>query len=425
MSSLPYNPAPPDTEQVRLRAMEAQVDFTKWTNYSFHSHVLRATEGWSMTIGDGDLNASEREALVIGSRVRLFVQNVTLAEGYIDTIEIGAARGSGVTYQIHGRNRLGMAVDSIADPTLQIKEGSTLLDFLKAVFGPFGWAGDEDFEVDNRANRDAKTSIRGTPLTKGGKKKPPKPLKDFVLHQLKPHAHEGVYAFATRVTQRHGLWIWTSADGDKLIVAQPDFYQEPIYKLRRTFDGTTNVLDGTVTFDIVDQPSVIFADGYSGGGEYGMGRVKAFCVNPYFGHDTEGFVLPGVQELISKNPDSQQLVMTTQPFKRRRIDLPVRPLYLHDEESHTHEQLNNFVRREMSLLLRKSLVAHYTVEGHGQDIEGRYVAWDIDTVVDVQDDVAGVNERMYVIGRSLEKSRGGGTRTQLELVRLHSIQFGD
>ena len=212
-----------------------------------------------------------------------------------------------------------------------------------------------------------------------------------------------------------------------LIISRPDYYQEPLYTLRRSRNGDTNVLEGTVSFDACDQPSVIFADGYSGGGEYGKGRVKAYCLNPYFGVDKDGFALEEVRKLVSKNPDAQQVLFVTQPFTRRAMEMPARPLYLHDDESHTQEQLNNFVRREMSLLLRKSLTAHYTVEGHGQlDENGEeFVAWDIDTVVEVQDDVAGLNERMYVLGRTFEKSRSGGTTTKLELVRLHSIQFGE
>ncbi len=423
---LPYTPATPDRQVVRLRVMDAQVDLTRWTSYRFGTHLLRPTEGWSCTVADGELAAEQADALQVGARVRLYVDQAPLAEGYMDGIEISASRGAGVAYQVHGRNRLGLAVDAIADPTLQFKQGASLLAVLKGIFGPFGWANDDDFTVDNAVNRNAKTGgIRGTPTTKGGKKKGPRPLKDFINHQLKPHNHEGVYAFAARITERHGLRIWCSADGEKLIVSTPDYEQEPRYQIRRDRTGGTNVLEGTVNFDGSDQPSIIFADGFSGGGEFGKGRVKAFCVNPYFGVDKDGFVLDEVSRLISKYPDAQQVTMTVQPYRRRSLGVPMRPVFLHDDESKTQAEINNFVRREMSLLLRKSLVANYTVEGHGQNVEGVFTPWDIDTVVDVQDDLAGVNERMYVIGRVFEKSRQSGTVTHLELVRLNSLELGE
>ncbi|HVH44837.1 MAG TPA: hypothetical protein VM925_20930 [Labilithrix sp.] len=422
-----YTPTAPDRQQVRVRVMDEHVDLTRWTHYSFASNFLTPSDGWSCTIGDGNLDERERRALVPGARVRLYVDQAPLAEGFIDTVAVSADRSSGVQYTIDGRDRLGLAVDGIADPTLQFKKGATLADVLKELFAPFGWVADEHFRIDNDANRDAKTGgVRGVPTTKGGKKTGPKPLKDFVLHQLKPHNHEGVYAFASRITQRFGLWIWCTADGEQLVVGRPDFQQEPRYELRRTRGGDTNVLSGEVKFDMTDQPSVIIADGFSGGGEFGKGRIKSFCVNPYFGVDEDAFVLPEVTELLKKFPDAEQVTMTIPtPYKRRRVNAPIRPMFLHDDESKTQEQLNNFVRREMSLLLRKSMTAHYIVEGHGQNVSGTFTPWDVDTVVEVHDEVAEVHERMYVLSRTFEKSRSGGTHTRLELVRLNSIQFGD
>lgn len=409
-----------------MRVMDANLDIDRWTSYAFHSHLLKPTDGFTLSIGDDRLSGPQREALAARARVRLYVDNLPLAEGFIDKVRVSASRSGGVVYQVEGRSRLGTTVDAGADPTLAFKEGATLLEVLKGVFAPFGWTRDEQFVVDNQTNRDAKTGgIRGIRTSKGGKRKGPRPLKDFVQHQLKPHNHEGVYAFAARVAERHGLRIWQSADGDQLIVARPDYAQEPRYVLTRKLNGECNIEDGSVEFDSTDQPTIIIADGFSATNEFGRGRIKAYCVNPYFGVDHDGFVLDDVSKLISKYPDAQQVVMTVQPYRRRALGAPMRPIYLHDDESKTQEQLNNFVRREMSLLVRKSLSVEYLVEGHGQTIEGTFTPWDIDTVADVQDEVAGVNERLYVIGRTLEKSGKGGTYTRLELVRLNSLELGD
>lgn len=423
-----YKPSAPDKQQIRLRIMDEHIDVTRWTEYSFASQFLTPADGFTFSIGDGNLDEHQEDALLIGSTARLYVDKFPLAEGIIDDVTVDAERSSGVTYAIEGRDRLGMAVDAIADPRVQFKEGTTLAEFLRATFAPFGWVADDHFVIDNDANRNAKTGgIRGIPMTKGGKKKGPRPLKDFVLHQLKPHNHEGVFAFASRVTQRFGLWIWPSADGDKLIVGRPDFTQEPSYHLRRTRNGETNVLRGPVKRSLCDQPSVIIADGFSGAGAdmFGQGRHKAYCVNPYFGVDADGFMLDEVRRIVSKYPDAQQVTMTVQPYKRRRVNAPIRPMFLHDDESKTQEQLNNFVRREMSLLLRKSMTAHYTCEGHGQEVDGVFTPFAIDTIAEVHDEIARVDERMYVVGCAFEKSRQSGTHTRLELVRLNSIQFGD
>jgi prophage tail gpP-like protein len=420
-----YTPAAPDKQQIRLRVMDEHVDLTRWTSYSFSSHFLTPSDGWSMSIGDGKLDERQRQALRIGATVRLYVDNFPLAEGFIDRVDVRFSRSSGITYDVHGRDRLAPVVDAIADPRVQFKSGTTLAEFLKQLFGPFGWVSDEHFVIDNAANRDAKTGgLRGTPTTRGGKRKGPKLLKDFVLHQLKPHNHEGLYRFVSRVVERHGLWVWCSADGDTLIVGAPDFVQAPRYQLRCS-EGETNILSGEISYDGTDQPSIIVADGFSGGGEFGRGKIKSYCVNPYFGIGEDGFPTDDVASVIAKYPEAEPVLFVTQPYEKKAPRMPPRPVFLHDEESKTQEQLNFFVKRTMSELLRKSLVCHYTVEGHGQTVNGAFTPWDIDTVVDVQDDVGGVHERMYLLGRTFEKSRSGGTFTRLELVRLYSIASGD
>lgn len=422
---LPYTSGNPDGYQVQLRLTDEQVTLTRFTSYSFESDFLSPSDGFTFTIEDESLPQAQSDALVTGARVSLTINSLLVADGFIDSIAIGADKGSGRSWQVKGRDRLSLAVDSGADPTIKYPEGATLADVLVGTFSAFGWVNpDTHFSIDNSANRAVSTGgDRGIKMTKGGKKKGPQPLKSFVCHQSKPYMHESCFEFATRLSKRFGLWIWCSADGEVLQVGQPDFDQDPLYQLRRGTNGVGNIESGTVTYDHSNQPSMIIADSFGGGGEYGKGRFKAFCVNPYFGVDNDGFVLPEVQAIVSKLTDSEQVVMTTQPYRRRNSVIAPRPVYLHDDESKSQDQINAYVRREMSLLLRQSIVAEYTVTGHGQyDANGNFTAWAIDTVVDVQDDVGDLHERMYVLGLSFEQSRRG-TFTKLHLIRLNSIQF--
>lgn len=418
--SIPYRPDPPDLQNVRLRIMDAQVDLTRWTAYDFSNDFLTPTDSFSFSLGDEELPARQREALKMGARVRLYVQNVCLCEGYIDSIEVNADKRGGYELRVVGRDRLGQTLDTVADPTFQMKEGATLAEFLRRLFEPFGWTGDS-FEIDNTANRLATAGDRGPKLSKA-KRRFGAPLKSFVLHQTKPYNHESVFHFASRVAQRFGLWIWASADGEKLIVSKPDFDQEPFFTLRRDRLGNGNVLSGAVRYDMTDQPAIIIADGFSGGGEFGKGRIKSYIVNPLLGMTNEGEKTPEVLALLRRFPDAQEVTMPLASFAFRAANIPFRPMFLHDDESKTQEQLNNFVKREMSLLVRRALSAQYMVEGHGATIDGGFSAWTPDTVVDVRDEAAGLVERMYVLGVHYSKQRGGsGTTTRLELIRLNSI----
>lgn len=433
--SVPYRADPPDSQNVRLTLSDSNVAIDRWISYESTSDFLTPADSFSFTLGldEKGLPDEQRNALKLGARCRLHVNDLILTDGRIDAIEVTADRSSGTQFHIRGRDRLGQTLDAVADPQFQLKSGGTLAELLKRLFAPFGWSSDDHFEIETSANRDAKSGKRGTPTTKGevgltkrGKaRKGPRPLKSFVLHQTKPYNHESVFHFASRVAQRHGLWIWCSADGEKLMVGAPDFKQEPIFAIRRGSDGTGNVISGSVHFDLTDQPTIIMADTFTvgGSGEFGKGRSKAFAVNPMLGYADDGEYKPEVKALIAKYPGAIEQVLPGSSFPFRAENIPFRPMFLHDDESKTQEQLNFYVRREMSLLYRKALTASYTVEGHGQTVGDSFVAWTPDTTVEVHDDVAGLSEILYVLGVSFNKSRNGGTTTRLELVRLNSISF--
>lgn len=405
-------------------------------SYDFASDFLTPCDSFSFHFGldEGGLPSELADVLKLGAQIELKVEGNTLATGRIDDVEFQADRGSGTMVSIHGRDKLGQTLDAVADPTFKLPNGGTLAQLLKLQFGRFGWPDDESFVIDNEANRDAKKGKRGIKIkssssSSSGKKKRRKKkggkgnkrLEDFILHQTKPYNHESVFHFCSRVAQRHGLWIWASADGEQLIVSTPDFNQEPAFLLHRGRDGKGNILSGGAHFNLSEQPSIIIADGFStgGGGEFGRGRNKAYIVNPVLGpiHSVE------IQDLLEQHKGAVKNILNQAAFPFPIEDVPFRPMFLHDDESKTQEQLNAFVKREMSLMYRKALTARYVVEGHGQTVGDTFVAWTPDTVVDVDDEVSGMFEQLYVLGVGYHKSRGSGTTTSLDLVRLNSIDF--
>lgn len=423
---LEYVAGKPEKDQVELLLTDAGLKIDRWTEYSFTSHFLTPTDDWSFTVAADRLSAETREALVCGSQVRLVLNNLVQASGFIDTVEVSASKASGTEFRIAGRDRLAQAFDACADPTKSFKEGQTLEDALKTLFAPFGWSGADHFVASNDANRDVKTGGKtGQKLTHGGKKHGPRATRDWRLHQLQPHVREGVYEFAARVTQRFGLHIWSSADGETLIVGRPNFSQEPLSYLSRTASGLTNVIDGSVRFDVSDQPTVLFADGFAGGGPWGTSRVKAIIVNNLVEVvDPSGRTLDPLEPL-KQYVDAGARVIQGPTFQKKFRVPRHRVQYLRDDESQTQEHIEFFIRRELARLQKLSLTAHYTVEGHGQFTRQGLVPWTIDTTVAVDDEIAGLSETLYVVGRTFSKSRGAGTTTKLELIRLNTLQFGD
>lgn len=408
------------------KMVEQRFSINNFVEYEFNSNFLTPTDGFSFTVEGSTLTNEQRLSIRPGSEVTLSLNGIVQACGYIDSLTVGADRSGGTVFCIEGRDKLAQAIDSCADPTRTFKSGETLAGVLSELFAPFGWGSADAFVLDNDANRDARSNVLGQRRSNGSAstsrrrrrtKRKAKKLTSYQLHQLKPYPREGVHEFASRITQRQGLWIWPSADGRKLIVSRPDFDQVPLYELRRSHDGTSNVLSGDVKIDNTDQPTIIVADGFSGGGDFGRSPMKAYAVNTAVYTDDPEFL-----NIEKRVPGAVRI--KTYSFASPVYIPKNRVLYLHDNDSQTPEHLEFFLRRELALLQRRGLTAHYTVRGHGQNTPDGYVPWSIDTTVDVFDDVAWFKDTLYVVGRTFRKSRSTGTTTTLELIRLHSIDFG-
>jgi len=422
-----YSPSP-EREAVSLVIKDAGLVIKNWISYRYNENFLTPTDAFSFVLEDAYFDAPTKEAVIPGAKVSLIIEGNVQCTGYIDSVEKHASRGSGTVWTINGRDVMGQALDSNIDPTSTFKAALTLDQFLASVFAPFSWGAITSFAEDNVANRGVISGQkRGTPTSKKGK-----PLKKFILHQLRPYAREGAYEFAARVCLRQGLWIWPTADGQQLVVGTPDFEQSPITLLQRLNDGKgTNVLEGSVKYDASNQPNIILADGGGGGGEFGHSKLQAYMINPAVQYRPMGSFssasaakadkefaaftarFPGAQNLLYKHPYAFAPLYTP----------TLRVMYLHDDESKTPDELSNYIHREMALKVRQSLSANYTVYGHGQSApDGSFTPWTVNTVVDVQDEVGGLSEPMWILGRTFNKSRRGGTTTDLELIRLYSLE---
>lgn len=424
----PPTSAEDDTIVLQLRdennVVTAEID--RFDSYSFNSHFLVPTDAFSFSIGDEAVLRSIVDGLFVGQRVSLVINGLKQADGYIDRFHITTSRDAGTRLMVEGRDRLSPLVDANIDPRrYRFSAQSTLEDILVAVLGDFGWTRDHIL-IDNDANKNAITgSLRGTATTKKGK-----PLKSFLAHQLKPYPQEGAFAFLARLSQRFGLWIWVSSDGDDVIVAEPDFEQEAgwpiIHKLSDT--SRNNVISSDVMVNGGNQPTVIIATGFGGGGEINRAGMKVAMVNELTGLNELGIERPEVIAELARHPDALLInqraslgsLLVNGGIVGNLSRAKFRAMYLHDDESKTTEQLENYVRREMALKQREGVNAHYTFEGH--TING--APWCVDTLVKVDDDVSNMHTTMWVLSRTFEKSRSQGTRTQVELIMPHTLDFG-
>lgn len=450
----------PELDSVVLEIKGTGLRLDTFTDYHFTSHFINPTDTFSFTIADEQITDELIAALEIGAEVDLKINGAPQCSGYIWSVEISNDRGGGTSLHIEGRDKLSPVVDGHMDPRLQFKEGMSLGQVLATIFASYGF---RIITTSNEVNRnvitgklpptktkvsvveeidvynvivgalsgglfwakqtprrvslvDVLTETPGTGQFKGAAKtKRGRALKKFTIDGLKPSKGEGAFAFASRISQRFGLWIWLDATGETIIVGEPDFAQAPRGRLQRRIGEQrgveNNILSGGAKRDAADQPNVIF--GWAKGGNAGFEKatLRQAIINPFISS-------PNLGEYLERYPDIKT------PLGGVDADLAftskfARPMYLEDTEAQTLEQLEAFLRREMSLHARKALTAHYTVAGHVHNGQ----VWSVDTVVDVDDEISKVREPMWIIGRQFSKSRSSGTSTTLELIRLNSIEF--
>jgi prophage tail gpP-like protein len=419
-----------------------------WKSYHFNDHFLTPTDGWSMTLGDEIISDQLLTQLIPGAIVQFTINGHIQSTGYIDSVTVDSSRAGGLDVVVEGRDVISRAYDVNIDPRLQFKANYTLVELLVSALGPFSppgvsWANEGAYLIDNTDNKNIISGAVRGPITRpkvvqsfgdrsliptnptGGPNTALKGrrLQDVRLHQTKPWPNEGALAFSARVCQRQGLWIWATSDGTKLVVGQPNFDEEPRFTLTHRLGANSkgnNILHSSVKRDSSEQPSVIVATGFGSGGEYDRAKLKAMMINPIAAYDKNGNLQPDVQAFVNNHTDAKLIAsQVTPPSTARFTSLNARPMFLHDDESKTAAELENFIRREMALKMHKAFWAKYTVEGHTNGGN----PWCVDAGVSVDDDVSNVHGNLWILSRSFMKARGAGTVTELECILPYSLAF--
>jgi prophage tail gpP-like protein len=435
-------------DQVILYLTDSGLTLDRFVSYSFDSNFLEPTDAFHLVTGGKENPSLELvEALVPGAEVKLYVNGTPQAVGYIDDVTFDASPHGGRTMTITGRDVFAPVVSAGADPyKLKFQPTQTVADFVEKIFGQFGFT---NFDDDDAADRSIKTGLNKARYSK----KKGKPLKKFALaQQLKPNPGEGTWQYVDRVVTRSGLYVWPSADGTTVICSTPDYDQVPVAHLvRHIGDNVSNIESGGVACKTVHQPSIIVATGFSGGGEWSRAHHKVLMVNELVGFDNSKFGTVPYQDPYNRtglssgayvyvNRDVIQVIQdnldgyliparfTTFPDAFARPQKRAKPIFMHDEESRSLEQLINFVQRKMSQCQKDMYIGTYTVKGHTfDDGQGNKIPWTVNTMVGVEDEDTKFNgtsfsNPMWVMGRTFVKSRAG-TFTHLHLILPHTLEF--
>lgn len=456
------------------------VEVLNWEDYTYDSDFITPCDAFVMKVGDKSVTQEMRKFMQGGQQVKLFVQfldaegNVTsqnpIFTGFLDKIDQNTDRG-GTFFTLYGRNILGQLCDSGIDPwssTYKFVEGQSLGDVMGKVFTTFGI---QNLYLSDFKNRDivtgkSKTSSKLTKtthtvttttdiLSDDGPKTTNStetyfqwtdPSNTFdlsakTIKKLQPLHNETFMQFVERNLARFSLHCWAMADGSGVVIGQPDYTQEPIFKIVNNLNGDgNNIISGRIELNFGNQPSLIIAKGFHGGGGFANTRIKTCKVNEYIGYPIEndqgvtvGLInnngtftpRPEVDKIIKQfkglkpiDPNQDLATNYAQYFTPPAVP---RVLFWEDEKSRTLHQLENAVRRKMAEFQMRALKLHYTVQDHVQN----GLVWKHNTIVTVNDETLGIlNQPFWISALSFKKSRGRGTTTDLTLIPVGTLVFG-
>ena len=374
-------------------------EVTKW---SIDSEFLVSTDGFEFEfIGE---TPEARSGLPLAP-VELRIDGQTMLHGRIDITVQGDKGPSIVT--VRGRDYIADLVEGDIDPNVTVAAGATLEDAILQACAPYGITGVEGPE----ARQLARTKKQQKPTKKPRKRQ----LKDD-----RPQAGQCVYDWSNRILARHSLTMQPASAPEKVVLQAPNYSQEScgriIRKVSKSGEIPSNVVKGVATRDWSKMPTYALFAGRQGDPTEKSARTK----NTW----DIGTVASGYAGELYEIASQWMLYGRRSPKTRSAI-VPralYRLLYWRDELAKTQEQIDASALRAVAERLKDTLQYEVTLRGLVNPDTGYY--WATDTIVDVDDDVADVHEKMWVAGRRFAFD-GQNLTTVLRCWRPGSFEIGD
>jgi len=358
------------------------------------SGVFVHPAAWSMRLGHSGVAAQLLKKYFPNDPFKLYIGPNLQQTGFIDAV--GATQSSGGTdFTIRGRDILAPMHDDLIDAERAFNE-KTYFDLVRKNLDEVGLE-KYPLRATNRAYRELKAGVAIRELA------PPRNVEeiltnagsggrgDGIVHQvIQAKLGERRYDFVKRYLDLVGLFLWAGAD--EFILSEPNANQDPIGRIRRTLDQTsqdTNVK--SCTFD--------------------NGTEHRFALYQVYGH--------GAGRKNNHAKAIGQFLDDEMDFLGFRKSKTIR-----STNARTTEQAVFLARRHMAEANRASYKLHYTVSGYRAPslYGGLSFVWTTDTVIEVDDELLGIKAPYYVSG--VTQREGPQAETEIELTRPADLVFG-
>jgi len=440
----PYEPS------VAVEFEQSNLTTFRLINYTIESAYMTSADAFSFTLYEEDITQLRNLEL---QPVSLYIDGNLQVRGRIEVTETG--QGPGLAVKCSGRDYIADLVECHVDPALAITDKMKLDQVVKLAAKPVGIDA-VSFDASVWRNERAGKAI-SSPL--GVRSFQNAPLKDY-----KANPGEGIFQFLARLCARFGCTLQPTMQRNSVLLGAPDYVQEVGYRVSRSRTNPqsahNNVLRAVAKRDYSKFPTVVLVTGKAGGAAAQRTTTAATSYQPgvierlqnSFLHKSFGgnYAIPqqavAVAKAASADLGPQQattipsnieetiyaLLPEGVPIISQRIPpktttpTPVgalyRLFYMRDTLSKDANQVMNAAARAAAERLKDALQYEITFLGHKDPETGRTYA--VDTVIDVQDDICGVNELMWVERVAFNYEQGSGATTTVTCWRPGSFGIG-
>jgi hypothetical protein len=410
------------TARFPLLGLELSTESGGILGYELDSDYTTSTDGWSLDIISAD-GIQYRAAFEL-QPIEILVNGHLQVTGRVDITEYGGQNGSAL--RLEGRDHMADLVECHVDPSLVIKKDMALGDALLLAFGPAGISGIVDDADVTMRNVRSGTSINAPTG---------KPFKDLKVGDLKPQPGQGMYDWGLRLAARHGATLQPGFNRHQVVLAAPNYDQDPSWGVVRRAGNPgargNNVLRATARANYGSFPTYVLAVGkqrttkdvevtvVSASSKLATKKtvkksssmdVQAGFVDP---DDLTQFAAnfpPGFsdEELIHSGR-----IKPADGFKSS--DALYRFHYIRDDQTKDGEEVGRIRLRHVAERMQQTLSYDITLRGHADPTTDALYA--VDTVIDVDDEICNVRERLWVSSRTFV-DQGKGPTTRLRCRRL-------
>lgn len=349
---------------------------------------------WSVRLGHGGTVKDLIKRFPPRTPFKLYIGQHLQQTGWTDTPGDEESNG-GTEFTLRGRDKLAPLHDDLIDSERTFNE-STYFSLTEKQLDEVG-LGDETLFATNRAMRQIKAGVAIRELL---------PARDVfqilteadgagttggIVHQsIQARLGERRYEFLKRYLDLAGLFLWSAPEG--FVLTEPNANQKPIARIERGLNQTT-------------QDTNIVRSSYENGTEH------RFALYEVYGRGA------GRKGNHAKALGSfRDIEMSVLGFKKRKT--------IRAQNVRTVNQANFMARRHCAEDRRAGFKLRYVMSGHttpSLNGAGRSV-WTVDTVVEVADELRGIEGQFYVSECTYRRSPQ--TETEIVLTRPEDLVFG-